>query len=797
MLAVLYATTLFAGAALLFLVQPLVGKLLLPLVGGTPGVWNTCMVFFQSVLLVGYLYAHRSTGKLGVRRQALFHLLLLTAVAVSFKAAIATTGAPVPVVPSMLPDDQDSSVLMVAQLGLTVGIAVGLPFLVLSTTSPLLQRWFASTGHPAARDPYFLYAASNAGSLLGLLAYPLLIEPRLALKHQQWVFAGGVMGYIGLVVACSFTVIRNAERGTEGTQGQGTEGGPELRATLAAPIAVSRIARWVMLAALPSSLLLGVTTHVSTDLAPVPLLWVVPLALYLTSFILVFARWPDGVHRFVGRVTPMLLLFVVLTLLTNAAEPLAVVGLLHMLAFFGVCLVCHGEMAKDRPPAEYLTAFYFWMSFGGVLGGLFNALLAPILFAAVGMVEYPLALVLAAAVRPRSDDPEERLKGADVALVLVLLALSVGLVLAVQHLVRVPTEPDAPDALTSRLLRGGLMFGIPGAAAFALVRKPARYALALAAILVAGAFDTGHFGETLHKERNFFGVIRVTRDGKFIKLIHGTTLHGQQRADEPGPPRPMTYYHQKGPVGHLFASLPPERVKTVGVVGLGTGAVAAYARPGQKWTFYEIDPAVVRVARDTNYFRFLSDCQGECDVVLGDARRHLTKPPDGCYDVIILDGFCSDAIPVHLLTREAIALYVSKLAPNGVIAMHVSNNHLDLPPLIRRLADDHNPKLAVRYCHDAPLDAERADGKTESQWMLLARSDADLAPVVDTSRTLGPSPLVQTLAAASASVAGVPWTRPAPYKFLVQWNEVPLEDGPIWRDDFANLLRVWKKRGTE
>lgn len=814
MLAVLYATTLFVGAALLFLVQPLVGKLLLPLVGGTPGVWNTCMVFFQTVLLVGYLYAHRSTGKLGVRRQALFHMLLLAAVVVSFKVAIAATGAPVAVVPSMLPDDRDSSLLMVAQLGLTVGIAVGLPFLVLSTTSPLLQRWFASTGHPAARDPYFLYAASNAGSLLGLLAYPLLIEPRLALKHQQWVFAGGVMGYVGLVIACSFTVIRSAERGARNAEPKSDDAeNKEIESRIAksedaatelpspppaSHLPAARTARWVMLAALPSSLLLGVTTHVSTDLAPVPLLWVVPLALYLVSFILVFARWPDGVHRFVGRVTPMLLLFVVLTLLTNAAEPLAVVGLLHMLAFFGVCLVCHGELAKDRPPAELLTAFYFWMSLGGVLGGLFNALVSPILFSSVGMVEYPLALVLAAAVRPRGGDPEEKLKGADVALVLVLLGLSVGLVLAVQHFVKVPTEPDSPDALTTRLLRGGLMFGIPGAAAFALVRKPARYALSLAAILAAGALDTGHFGETLHKERNFFGVIRVTRDGKFIKLIHGTTLHGQQRADEPGPPRPMTYYHQRGPVGHIFASLPPERVKKVGVVGLGTGAVASYARPGQEWTFYEIDPAVVRVARDTNYFRFLSECQGDkCDVVLGDARRHLTKAPDGCYDVIILDGFCSDAIPVHLLTREAIALYVSKLAPNGVIAMHVSNNHLDLPPLIRRLADDHSPKLAVRYCHDSPLDAERADGKTESQWMLLARADADLAPMLDRTRYAGPSPLVQTLTAASASVAGVEWKRPVSHPFLVQWSEVPLEDGPIWRDDFANLLRVWKKRTQE
>ncbi len=760
MLAVLYATTLFVGAALLFLVQPLVGKLLLPLVGGTPGVWNTCMVFFQIVLLAGYLYAHRSTGRLGVRRQTVFHLLALATVVVSFKVAVAITGSPVAVVPSMLPDDQDSSFLMVIRLGLAVGVAVGVPFFVLSTTSPLLQRWFASTGHPAAKDPYFLYAASNAGSLLGLLAYPLVIEPRLTLYEQQWVFTGGVIGYVAMVVACSLTVIRKPATELKPTE------------SLSPKPDRLRIVRWVMLAGLPSSLLLGVTTHVSTDLAPVPLLWVVPLALYLMSFILVFARWPDSVHRVVGRVTPMLLLFVVLTLLTNAAEPLAVVGMLHMLAFFGVCLVCHGELAKDRPPPEHLTAFYFWMSFGGVLGGLFNALVAPIVFASVGMVEYPLALLLAAAIRPRGDEQEAKLRFADVALVLVLLGLSVGLVLAVQHYVKMPTEPDSPDALVTRLLRGGLMFGIPGVAAFALVRKPARYALALGAILVASAFDTGHFGETLHKERNFFGVIRVTRDGKFIKLIHGTTLHGQQRADEPGPPRPMTYYHRRGPVGQVFDSLPPKPGRKVGVVGLGTGAVASYAKPGEEWTFYEIDPAVVRIARDTSYFRFLSECQGTCNVVLGDARRHLSRPDSGSYDVIILDGFCSDAIPVHLLTREAIALYVSKLKPNGIIALHVSNNHLDLPPLIRRLADDHDSKLVVRYCHDVPLETERDDGKTESQWMLLARTEADLAPILDREH-------------ASAK------------KSLVQWNEVPWEDGPIWRDDFANLLRVWKKRGKQ
>ncbi len=787
MLPALYAVTLFVGAALLFLVQPLVGKLLLPLVGGTPGVWNTCMVFFQVVLLTGYLYAHRSTGKLGVRRQAVAHLLVLATVVIVFKVAVAGTGSPVPVVPSILPDDQDNSLLMFVQLGTAVGVAVGVPFFVLSTTSPLLQRWFASTGHVSAKDPYFLYAASNAGSLLGLLAYPLLIEPRLRLAEQQWVFAGGVMGYVGLVFACALTVIRKPAAVEEHAVGNSPK--PDRW----------RVARWVALAALPSSLLLGVTTHVSTDLAPVPLLWVVPLALYLVSFILVFARWPDGVHRFVGRVTPMLILFAVVTLLTNAAEPLGLVGALHMAAFFGVCLVCHGELAKDRPPPEHLTAFYFWMSLGGVLGGVFNALVSPIVFEKLGMVEYPLALVLAAAVRPRSDEPNPGLRRADVVLVVVLLGLSVGLVLAVPLFVTVPLESDSIDALSARLLRGGLMFGLPSVAAFALVRKPARYALSLAALFVAGAFETKHFGETLHMERNFFGVIRVTRspDGKFTRLIHGTTLHGQQRVDEPGPPRPMTYYHQKGPIGHVFESLPPGRVKKVGVVGLGTGAVASYAQPGQHWTFYEIDPAVVRVARDTRYFRFLSSCEergARCDVILGDARRQLIKAPDGEFDVIILDGFCSDAIPVHLLTREAIDLYVSKLAPHGVLAMHVSNVHLDLPPLIAKLADTRDPPLEVRVCHDGPSESQRLDGKTESQWMLLARTEDDLRPMLQHTqppKLAGWEMLALPLAVPAVPVPAVQIFPPQ----WIRWEPVPRNpDAPLWRDDFANLLRAWKKR---
>jgi protein-L-isoaspartate O-methyltransferase len=755
----LYAATLFAGATLLFLVEPHIGKRLLPLVGGTPGVWNACLVFFQAVLLGGYLYAHRTIKRLGVRRQAGLHLALLVVVLLAFKVAISMTGSPVPVVGSLVPADQDYPILGVVEL---LAVAVGVPFFVLSTTAPLLQRWFAATGHPSAKDPYFLYAASNAGSLTGLVVYPFLIEPKFTLETQQWLWSVSVALYLVLVFLCALTVLKKSSREREEVVDPDSLRPVEI--CRLEPISTSRILRWIVLAAVPSSLLLGSTAHVSTDLAPVPLLWVVPLALYLVSFIIVFARWPDSIHRFVGRVTPMLLVFVVLSLLTEAAEPLGLIAGLHFGALFGVCLVCHGELAKDRPPPEQLTAFYLWMSVGGVIGGLFNALVAPHLFHRLGMVEYPLVLVLAALIRPRSQAASgSPLCLIDGALLLGLLALAIALVKAIPMWIEMPPASDSAEALIARVTRRGLMYGVPAAIAFALVRKPVRFAIALGSLLAVGSFDPGEIGETLHMERNFFGVVRVTRspDGKFIRLIHGTTMHGEQRTDETGPPRPMTYYHQKGPVGNLFKSLPADRVHKVAVVGLGTGAVAFYARPGQEWTFYEIDPAVARIAQE--YFSFLSNCQAKsCEIVLGDARRKLMLAPDGVYDVIILDAFSSDAIPVHLLTREAIQLYVQKLAPGGVLAMHVSNNHLDLPPLVARLAADHDPPLAARYCHDG--DSDKEDGKLPSQWMVLARTSADLGAMAR-----GPA-----------------------------WHPVrDARHGPIWRDDFANLLWAWKRKDSD
>jgi hypothetical protein len=381
------------------------------------------------------------------------------------------------------------------------------------------------------------------------------------------------------------------------------------------------------------------------------------------------------------------------------------------------------------------------------------------------MVEYPLALILAAAVRPRTEEePDEPpLRAADVVIVLVLLAISVGLVLLVPRFVSAPVEPDAAPPLSDKLLRGGLMFGLPAVAAFALVRRPARYALSLAALFAASAFDTGRFGETLHMERNFYGVVRVAKspDGRFVRLIHGTTVHGQQRVGE-DPPLPMSYYSQSGPVGRLFhdLSLREVKVRRVGVVGLGTGSVAHYAEEGQAWTFFEIDPAVARIAQNPEYFRFLHHCKAKYDVVLGDARRQLARAPDGSFDLIILDGFCSDAMPVHLLTREAFALYFQKLAPGGVLAVNVTSPHLDMPPLVARTARAFDQSLIVLDYHHRLSDSERRDGKAESQWTILARDDSGSDPVVFD-----------------------------PY----WWRYGEPVDGPVWRDDFANVLAVWKR----
>ena len=503
---------------------------------------------------------------------------------------------------------------------------------------------------------------------------------------------------------------------------------------------------------------MSVTAHLTTDVAAVPLLWVVPLALYLVSYIVVFARWPDRARRVVGRATPVALCAVVVALLTRATDPPAAVAAVHLGAFVLVCLLCHGELARDRPPADRLTAFYLWVSVGGVLGGLFNAVAAPVLFAHFGPVEYPLAVVLAALVRPSGASSARRLRWDDLAAPLLLGGATAGLVFLVPRLLA-DVLPAGPADPTDRVVRGGLTFGLPAAAAFALAWRPVRFALALAAVMLAGALDRGRGEETLAVTRDFFGTLRVTRgDDGFVRLWHGTTQHGMQRAGDRDHPAPLMYYHRKGPLGRYFAAVPADRLRRVGVVGLGCGATAAYAHPGQDWVFYEIDPGVVRVARDERFFTFLSACRADhLNVVLGDARRRLAAESDGGFDLLVLDAFSSDAIPVHLLTAEAFRLYLDKLRPGGVLAFHLSNRYLDLPPLVARLAADADPGLVAVLDEDGAVsDTDRAAGKSPSTWVFVARRRDDLG----------------------ANRHGLQPLRPLA--------------GPGWTDDFSNLLEVWR-----
>ena len=761
----LFGLTLFVSAALLFVAQPLIAKSLLPLWGGSPSVWNTCMVFFQAALLAGYGYAHALNAWLGVRRQVLVHtgILMLPWLFLPF-------AVPAEPRPSAHP--------ALGLLAYLVG-AVGLPFFVVATTTPLLQSWFASAD---ARDPYPLYAASNLGSLLALLAYPFLVEPSLGLREQERIWTAGYGVLVALTLVCIALVLRSARsrgggetfllRSLAGDFGEGeTEGsvagraqpfarsprngrgdGNE-RAARADAMDIGRFVRWVALAFVPSSWLLGVTTYVTTDIAPVPLLWVVPLALYLVSFILVFARATRHSAAWAARALPLL------------AFPLAVVlglGLaqvfwlpLHLLTFFAGALVCHGALAQSRPDARGLTVFYLALALGGVLGGMFNALIAPVLFDRIA--EYPLAIVLGCLALP-AVPPSRGIPLPRVWTTISrhsLWAIPLGIFGLIALLVRnVCGVESTPLGAMLELLASGLVV-------FAWYRhrsRPARFALSLGAALLASGLSEGLDGRVLFRERNFFGTVRVTAAatprGEVHRLFHGNTLHGQQALDPALRREPLAYFHRSGPIGQVFSALHAPR--NVAIVGLGAGALAAYAQPNERWAFYELDPAVIRIARDPRYFTFLTDSQAErIEVREGDARLRLGEAPDHGFSLIVLDVFSSDAIPTHLYTREALALYRRKLADGGLIAFHITNRYLDLDRVVGALARDAGMLCRVRY--DVVLtSAEQAEGKQPSIWAVLARRAGDLGDIAADPR----------------------------------WGAATLAPGVgVWRDDISDVAR--------
>lgn len=727
----LFATTLFLSAALLFAVEPMFARMVLPRLGGSPAVWNTAMVFYQSALLAGYGYAHAlARGGRGVR---VVHLALM---------GLGLLLLPLRLAPQLVP----GSTPPVPWLLGVMAITVGLPFLLVSTTGPLVQRWFGHTGHAHARDPYFLYGASNAGSLIGLFAYPFLLEPRWSLTDQSRLWAAGYVLLLALVGACAAL----SWRGAPGPGGSSPAPAP----VEPAPGARRRL-RWVLLAFAPSSLMLGVTTHLSMDLMSMPLLWVVPLGIYLVTFIVAFGRRRPLPQVLLTRLLATLLLAAMIVTLAHATQPLALVMGLHLAILLVAGLLCHGLLAADRPGVAHLTEFYLWLAAGGALGGVFNALLAPLLFRSV--TEYPIALVLALALAPawqaRGTAPADVPWRRDVLIAAMFAGVAVAALFGARLAGHAWTRPEF--VLFTALLCLPL---------YALRTRPLRMALAVAGILLLAplAADSDHV-RSVWSVRSFFGIHRVqnvgTAHGTLRRLVHGTTVHGLQWTDAGRRAEPLSYYHRRGPAGAIFTRLAPG-ARSIAVAGLGTGALSAYATPGQRWTYFEIDPAVGRIASDTTLFTYLAASAAPAEIRLGDGRLLLAADTTR-YDLLVLDAYSSDAIPVHLLTREAFALYLERLTADGVLALHLSNRYFELEPLVARLAADAGMVVRIRRDPTAG-DEDRALGRAASTWAVAARDEARLA-----------------------ALAGEPGWRPARAG----------AGAPLWTDDFSSLVSVLKPPG--
>lgn len=747
-----FTAAIFLNAALLFSVQPLFTKMVLPLLGGSPAVWNTCLLFFQALLLGGYLYAHLTSRLLSPRLQAALHVSLL-AVAIL-------------VLPIHVPESWSHPPGIALPIGWLLGlltVSLGLPFFLLSAGAPMMQRWFAGTSHHAAHNPYFLYAASNLGSFAALLAYPFVIEPRMPISDQSVTWLEVYYVLVALIVGCAVTAWIMRRRGgiaTSSAAADGTEAAPRpspdhlvetgegirltrpgaLRGSMRllieenpsvirrflqrdTPIVEPTIVpsrywrlRWVLLSFAPSSLLIGTTTYLSTDIASVPFLWVIPLALYLLTFVLVFARRPLLPRWAMLHVQLVLGLVLMLELSIGGAAGIVGPAVVHLLAFFATAMMCHRELADSRPRAEYLTEFYLWMSLGGVLGGVFNVLLAPVLYDS--LVEYPFAMVVAFGLRPGRASAyggwRDFLRD-------VLYPAAIGAVILFAF--RLPSTPG-------EWFNGGTQVFLATAAitVFTFRNRPFRLALGAGAIYAAMQLSGAARSNILMQDRSFFGTYRVRRILDYHVLQNGTTTHGGQSRELARRMEPLTYYYRGGPLGDIFDKLAQKPVRRVAMVGLGTGTIACYGRPDEHWTFYEIDPMVARIAQTPRYFTYLRDCAPRTNIVIGDARLSLGAAADGEFDLIVLDAFSSDAIPAHLITREAIALYLRKLGPDGAIAIHISNRYLDLRPVIIALAND--ARAAGALGERSPGDEDRTKLYYGSRWMVLAKHAAALSDLV-------------------------------------------------------------------
>jgi hypothetical protein len=675
-----FTATTFLSALLLFSIQPLFTKMVLPVLGGSPSVWAVAMCFFQGALLAGYCWAHLLRRFASIRVAGLLHLGLACLALLALPIGLpAHWGEPPPGEPYRW------------QLGL-FAVAVGLPFMAVAANAPLLQSWFAASGTKHARDPYFLYAASNLGSLIALLAFPFVLEPKFGLSALSRGWGIGFIALIAAIGAC-YWLVRGTERQQASDQADNAEP--------AAPLTVGQRLKWIGLAFVPSALLTAFTTHVATDVASAPLIWVIPLAIYLLTFVLVF--------RDTALIPPQVLLFLHLAAVVTALFELArtahhnwvVSACVGGAVFFTSAMVAHRTLYEARPDARHLTEFYLLMSLGGGLGGLFTGLIAPKVFSEV--FEYPILLALTMFCRPRAfmaDWKAERTHLHHLLFFCAVVLTLFWLPWALEHLPAAGEDPTGHKKLLAMVEDKRINWGkaampalVFAAFVLAMFRSPRWQAMGAlgmcaAVVLLPSSVRRGE------AQRSFFGVYRVfeSYEKDYNVLMHGTTLHGAQRVrTEDGDPvadqTPGTYYHPESPMAKTIEMVRADLATKgatgrYGVIGLGAGSLACYSKDGEAWRFFEIDPTVVGIARNPEKFTYLQTCQPRADIVIGDARLTLAKEAPDSFDLLIIDAFSSDAVPVHLMTAEALKLYASKLTPTGIVLLHISNRYLDLDSVL-------------------------------------------------------------------------------------------------------------------
>ena len=731
---VIYTAAIFTSALLLFSVQPLFTKMVLPRLGGSPAVWSVAMVFFQSLLLGGYAYAHYLMQIRNRMVPVAVHLVLLVIALLTLPLGIANGWGEPP-----------TSGYAFWLLGLFAG-SIGLPFFALAANNPLLQAWFVRTGHPDGPDPYFLYASSNIGSFLALLSYPVLLEPMFTLRTQNLIWASLYGLLILLIAGCGLLLLRSPANVVVEQSDDADAPAPPWELRL----------RWIFLAAVPSGLLIAVTAHISTDVAAAPLMWVLPLSLYLLTWVLVFQSRPLLRHRWVLMLQPLAISGVVVLLAVGGEQNLLLTLGGHLLCFFIIAMACHGELARTRPASKYLTGFYVALSFGGMVGGLFAGLIAPFTFSWIA--EYPILVALAVLCRPPTD---ERLPHwsrwywpllAAAALALIAPSYSGGKVFSwlADHRVYVISAIAIAAMMLAILLKADRA-------------KLAGFVILALVLIRLYPSDDGRV-ETV---RSFFGVhkIVVTPSGRYHVLMHGTTIHGAEKfrnqdgTPVAGRPEPISYYHKDGGIGQAISAVRQRKGGPirVAVIGLGAGTLTCASEPGENWKFFEIDQSMVDTARDPKYFTFIQNCEPDLKPVIGDARLTFAKEPDGVYDLIIVDAYSSDAIPIHLATEEAMGIYKQKLAPQGAVLMHVSNRHLELSSVVVGIADANDLKSWV-YSEDSGRDNEYI---FSTSVVVSAREEADVGALASSDK----------------------------------WALTEAEDNQrVWTDDYSNVLgAVWRR----